>query len=97
MRATLFILVLPALLFGCMTTTRSRDIFACEGGIELRVAFAPDRAIVRTSDGVIHTLPQAEAASGARYTNGTHELWTKGREATWTVGRMIPIQCRSTR
>ena len=69
--------------------------FACESGGDLRVTFAPGRAIVRTSDGTVHSLPQAEAASGARYMNGTHEFWTKGRDATWTIGRMVQTRCRA--
>jgi membrane-bound inhibitor of C-type lysozyme len=86
-----------ALVTACTTDSQMRGStrFTCESGGDLLVTFAPGRAIVRTSDGTVHSLPQAEAASGARYTNGTHEFWTRGREASWTIGRMVPIRCRA--
>ena len=94
-----FFFALVAALLACACTadreTSTGTHFICESGGDLRVTFAPGRAIVRTPDGTVHSLPQAEAASGARYTNGTHEFWTKGRNATWTIGRMVPIRCRA--
>ena len=94
-----FSIALVAALFASACTadreTSAGIRFACESGGDLRVTFAPGRAVVRTSDGTVHSLPQAQAASGARYMNGTHEFWTKGREATWTIGRMVPIRCRA--
>ena len=38
-------------------------------------------------------LPSKSTASGFLYSNGIYTFHGKGKEATWTVGRMMPFQC----
>ena len=68
--------------------------FECDRGTKLQVDFAGQTAFVRVNGADPLRIPAMQAASGARYSSGTHELWTKGDTATWTVGRMVPEQCR---
>lgn len=39
-------------------------------------------------------LSQEKAGSGAKFSSGPYSFWSRGDEATWTTGRMAPIQCR---
>ncbi len=93
-------LLVLTLLGGCSTTPPQRPSanFLCSETERLSVSFSRGRAIVRTSRGSTHALPRFEAfASGTRYSDGTHEFWVRGNSATWTVGRMAPMQCRAVR
>ena len=38
-------------------------------------------------------LPNKTVASGFLYTNGKYSLSGKGKQATWSVGRMAPFNC----
>ncbi len=68
--------------------------FECDRGTKLQVDFAGETAFVRVNGAKPLRLPAVQAASGGRYSSGTHEFWNKGNTATWTVGRMVSEQCR---
>jgi membrane-bound inhibitor of C-type lysozyme len=50
-------------------------------------------AVVTINGEQIVNLATEEVASGFKYTNGLYSLQGKGKEATWTVGKMAPEQC----
>jgi len=56
--------------------------YACPGGKRFTAAWGLSGDRVRvTAGGVTRILPQAPSASGARYSDGTYEIWGKGDEA----------------
>lgn len=69
--------------------------YVCEDGSTLSVRFEPEAAIVTLENGTELNLPQQRAASGMWYSSGTHELRGKGDEATWGIGRRVPVQCKA--
>lgn len=73
-------------------------VYACEDGRRLTVVFEDDRALVSTLRGAAPLdLPQQPVASGFGYASATHELRGQRRDATWTVGRMVPTACTALR
>jgi membrane-bound inhibitor of C-type lysozyme len=68
--------------------------YDCGGGTRLKVDFAEGKAMVQMNDNPPVTIPAVESASGAKYMSPTHQFWSKGDEATWTVGRMMPMTCK---
>jgi membrane-bound inhibitor of C-type lysozyme len=70
--------------------------YRCEDGSHFFVRFSGDAADVTLSDGTKLSLPQQRAASGIWYSSGRYDLRGKGREATWTVGRKVPVKCVSS-
>jgi membrane-bound inhibitor of C-type lysozyme len=38
-------------------------------------------------------LPNKVVASGFLYSNGKYSLRGRGKQATWTIGRMAPLRC----
>lgn len=75
--------------------------YSCDDGTAFSAVFdhaaGPDGVVILTfPDGVALTLPRALSASGIRYTDGKHEFWGKGEQASWTIGRRAPVSC-STR
>ncbi len=69
--------------------------YDCGDGMRLKVdSLEGDRIMVQMNDNAPVTLPAEKSASGARYMSATHQFWSKGDEATWTVGRMAPITCQ---
>ena len=40
-------------------------------------------------------LPQQQAASGARYSDGNEEFWIKGDQASWRRGRAPAMACKA--
>lgn len=70
--------------------------YVCDDQTTLRVRFdqAAEMAYVSQPDGVELRLPQQRAASGIWYATPQHTLRGKGDEATWTVGRRVPTQCK---
>jgi len=69
--------------------------YDCGGGTRLKVDYLKgDRVMVQMNDNAPVTLPADKAASGAKYMSPTHQFWSKGDEATWTVGRMVPMTCK---
>ena len=87
------------MLAGCMTDTvggpGASAYYECENGTRLKVdTLSGDRVQVQMNDNQPVILPAATSASGARYMSATHQFWSKGDEATWTVGKMMPMTCR---
>lgn len=69
--------------------------YDCGEGTRLKVdSLSGDRIMVQMNDDKPVTLPAEKAASGAKYMSATHQFWSKGDEAMWTVGRMAPMTCR---
>lgn len=69
--------------------------YDCGGDTRLKVdSLSGDRIMVQMNNDKPVTLPADKAASGAKYMSATHQFWSKGDEATWTVGRMMPMTCR---
>ncbi|MET4131666.1 membrane-bound inhibitor of C-type lysozyme [Porphyrobacter sp. MBR-155] len=69
--------------------------YDCGDGIRLKVdSLSGDRVMVQMNNDKPVTLPADKSASGAKYMSATHQFWSKGDEATWTVGRMVPMTCR---
>ena len=84
------------LLAACATSGATPSVtYACDDGGTLRVRFEPEAARVTLADGTELRLPQQRAASGIWYATPQHELRGKGNDATWTVGRRAPAQCRA--
>jgi membrane-bound inhibitor of C-type lysozyme len=63
--------------------------FACEQGKSIEASFYADKVDLKLSDGRSMTLPQAMAASGARYANKDESFvfWNKGDTAFVTEGK----------
>lgn len=59
------------------------------------VRFPSGHAELSFADGSTLTLSQQPSGSGFRYGDARHELRGKGDEATWTVGRKMPVTCRA--
>ena len=72
-------------------------VYACSDGSTLRVTFVEGAAQVTPADGTLLRLPQQRVASGMWYATARHELRGKGDEATWTVARQAPVNCRVKR
>jgi membrane-bound inhibitor of C-type lysozyme len=69
--------------------------YDCGGGTRLKVdTLTGDRVMVQMNDNAPVTLPADTSASGAKYMSATHQFWSKGDEAMWTVGRMAPMTCQ---
>ncbi len=73
----------------------NRVTYACEGGPDLTVIYAENVARVVQPDGSLLDLPQQVSGSGVAYGTATHSIRGKGNELTYTVGRMVPRQCRA--
>jgi len=56
--------------------------FDCDT-LALTATFHDDRVVIEVPEQRPLTLPHAESASGARYSDGTDTFWNKGREATF--------------
>jgi membrane-bound inhibitor of C-type lysozyme len=67
--------------------------YVCEDGTRFLVRFVDQTAVVTLADGTKVTLPQQLSGSGFWYSSGRFELRGKGRDATWTVGRKMPVNC----
>lgn len=70
--------------------------YSCTGGAKLTVSYYKDSAVVR---GIINgidvnwSLPQVEAASGIRYSDGKHQVWSKGKSAQVDPGDGQGFDC----
>lgn len=86
-RALLAFAVLAVTLSGCATvapmdSTDAPIRYACKGGKRFTAAYAlQGRKAVVTAGGVTKILKLARSASGARYTAGEAEIWSKGADA----------------
>lgn len=76
-------------------TDVSDVVYTCADGTRFTIYFSENAATVTLSDGTKLNLPQQPSASGILYSSGRHEFRGKGRDATWTVGRMTPTQCQT--
>ncbi|MBF8223140.1 MliC family protein [Halomonas sp. 328] len=70
--------------------------YRCDDGSEFHIVF-DDEVARLTQGGETYVLPTQRPASGMWYATPTHEFRGKGEEATWTVGRRAPSQCRVVR
>lgn len=70
-------------------------VYNCVDGTRFSVYFHENAATVTLADGTKLELPQQRVASGMHYATPRHDFRGKGTEATWTVGRMVPTQCRA--
>lgn len=58
-------------------------VFRCPGGKEIRALFPRGgTSAVLSEQGEDYPLPRVPSGSGARYSDGRWDLWTKGDEAT---------------
>src|SRR5262245_46336250 len=92
----LALLLAPALLTGCMTTSAPpvrKVVFQCEPGTSIAVTFDKDTATL-DANGVSARLTQQRTGSGIHYTGGGHDLRGKGTELTWTDAAGIAHQCK---
>ncbi|WP_296721499.1 MliC family protein [Erythrobacter sp.] len=68
--------------------------YDCGGGTRLKVDYVDAGSVmVQMNDNAPVTIPAERAASGAKYMSATHQFWSNGNEAMWTVGRMAPMTC----
>ena len=69
--------------------------YRCDDGTEFTVIFdqQEDAALVMINSDTLR-LESQRPASGMWYASPTHEFRGKGDEATWTVGRRVPSDCR---
>lgn len=76
-------------------TTRYR----CKDGTAFTAVFdnRADAVTLRFAGGDTVRLPGARPASGIWYRDARHELRGKGREATYTRGRAMPVDCLAVR
>jgi membrane-bound inhibitor of C-type lysozyme len=85
-------------LTGCMQRVGGAGVssfYDCGNGTRLKVDYVDaDSVMVQMNDNPPVTIPAERAASGAKYMSPTHQFWSKGDEATWTVGRMMPMTCQ---
>ncbi|MBN8410943.1 MliC family protein [Halomonas denitrificans] len=69
--------------------------YICQDGSQFTIVFdSPDSAEVRMH-GDRYPLERQPVASGMSYAseNGQHVFRGKGNEATWTIGRRMPVNC----
>ncbi|MGH8053904.1 MAG: MliC family protein [Stenotrophomonas sp.] len=76
------------------TAAERRVNYTCEGGPDLTVIYAGEVARVVQPDGSTVDLPAQVTGSGFSYGTPMHNLRGKGTELTYTVGRMVPRECR---
>ena len=74
--------------------------YGCNRGIQLSVTFTTPNsekdkkiAIINSFGKEAIILPNVAVASGFLYSNGKYSLRGKGKQASWTVGRMTPYSC----
>jgi membrane-bound inhibitor of C-type lysozyme len=93
-----------ALLAGCSLFAPRHDEpselrahFVCTNGEELDVHFIATRhvAMLIRNDQSIE-LAQQPTASGFVYSNGPNTIRGKGNDLTVEIGRMVPLQCKTT-
>jgi membrane-bound inhibitor of C-type lysozyme len=103
MMKTIFAGTLVVALAGCATSpaadssaasSERRVTYACEGGPDLTVVYAENVARVVQPDGSTVDLPQQVTGSGFSYGTPMQSIRGKGTELTYTIGRMVPRQCR---
>jgi membrane-bound inhibitor of C-type lysozyme len=78
-----------------MDTTSTMATFLCPDGETIEAEFVgTDEVVVVLPGQEAMTLPRAESASGARYSDGTTTLWNKGDEVMVEVdGETVLSEC----
>lgn len=102
MRRIISVVVVSATLGGCATvapmdSTDAPVRYSCKAGKRFTAAYAlHGKRVVVSAGGVTKTLKLARSASGARYTAGEAEIWSKGADARLTGFPGAPYDdCRS--
>jgi membrane-bound inhibitor of C-type lysozyme len=97
MRGGFGLLALVLMIAGCAAGEGEKPVAVsdhrCENGVALRVIWWPDRAEVAYGS-ERWVLPRAISASGARYTDETHEIWDHQGTIRVTTGGRAPVACR---
>ncbi|MEW5683541.1 MAG: MliC family protein [Pseudomonadota bacterium] len=93
----ILILSAAAGLAGCasMKAEGRKVTYVCDRGPGLTVVYSEGLARIEAADGASITLQQRPSASGTWYESPTHSLRGKGDEVTYTIGRMVPMQCKA--
>ncbi|MGH1560177.1 MliC family protein [Caulobacter segnis] len=87
-RAVVLLAVLAVTVAGCaavapMDSTDAPIRYACKAGKRFTAAYAlHGKRVVVSAGGATRTLKLARSGSGARYTAGDAEIWSKGADAT---------------
>jgi membrane-bound inhibitor of C-type lysozyme len=82
-----------AVAVACTPRARVSVEFTCESGEKVRAEFRNDSAFV-SLPGQDVALAQAVSASGARYTDGDIQVWSKGKEITVSKGDSVLFRCK---
>lgn len=80
----LVILLSSCVLAGCITTPEMKNswLFVCPDGYQFTVEYSRDfESVEIDADGLAAELRRSEAASGARYADGSKVFWAKGAMA----------------
>lgn len=86
-----------ALLAACATSTPGgpRMDWRCDGGAAFSARIKSDGVAEVFAAGRVYNLPHVQAASGARYGDGSVEYWERGGEATLSGAQGGPYSnCR---
>ncbi|WP_442489763.1 MliC family protein [Halomonas litopenaei] len=69
--------------------------YVCQDGSQFTIVFDGQESAEVQMHGDSFPLERQPAASGMHYAseNGQHVFRGKGNEATWTIGRRMPVQC----
>jgi len=98
MKAGMIVLVAGTIALGACAPVGGPGVssyYDCGDGVRIKVdSLSGDRVMVQMNNDKPVTLPADTSASGAKYMSATHQFWSKGDEAMWTVGRMAPMTCR---
>lgn len=68
-------------------------LYSCDDGTQLTVQLVDGEARVAIVGGRSFTLPSVGADY---YSNGRYAFRGGGRQGTWEVGRMAPVNCRGS-
>lgn len=89
-RIVIAVAIVSATLAGCATvapmdSTDAPIRYSCKAGKRFTAAYAlHGKRVVVSAGGVTKTLKLARSGSGARYTGGQAEIWSKGANAMLT-------------
>lgn len=92
-----FLAALTSIAACASTTAPPRVTYACSDGSTLSVQFVDGAALVKLPEGNEVRLAQQPVGSGLWYATPKYELRGKGDEATWSVARRAPVNCRARR
>jgi membrane-bound inhibitor of C-type lysozyme len=76
-------------------TIGNRMDWRCDGAAAFSARIKTNGSAEVFAGGQVYNLPHVQAASGARYSNGSVDYWERGGEATLTGARGGPYEnCR---